>query len=236
MSHNRPRRIVVGITGATGAVFGVRILQQLSTMDVETHLVMSHWGRRTIEHETTHSAEEVRALADVVHGIGDQAASISSGSFRTDAMVIAPCSVRTMAAIAHGLADNLITRTADVMLKERRQLLLLVRESPLNDIHLQNMLTVSRAGAVVLPPVPAFYSLPQTVDDIVDHIVGRALDQLGFERDDFPRWDGHMRRMHAENDASQTESPTPRPGGGVDAFADTFDEATQDADPGSSGL
>ncbi len=199
MPRARPTRIAVAITGATGAVFGVRMLQRLTDLGVETHLVVSQWGRRTIEHETPYSAQEVRAMAHVVHGIGDQGAPMSSGSFRMDGMVIAPCSVRTMAAIAHGLADNLITRTADVMLKERRQLLLLVRESPLNDIHLQNMLTVSRAGAVVFPPVPAFYSLPKTLDDVVDHIVGRALDQLGLEPEDLPRWDGQLARQHADH-------------------------------------
>jgi flavin prenyltransferase len=189
-TSHRPTRIAVAITGATGAIFGVRMLQRLRTMDVETHLLVSQWGRRTIEHETDYSVQDVRALADVSHPVGDQAATLSSGSFRLDALAIAPCSMRTLAAIAHGLADNLITRTADVVLKERAALLLLTREAPLNDIHLQNMLTVSRAGAVIFPPVPAFYMRPGSIDDLVDHVVGRALDQLGLEADDLRRWDG----------------------------------------------
>lgn len=201
MSERR-LRIAVAVTGATGAMFGVRILQRLGAMDVETHLVVSKWGRRTIEHETQYTLDAVRAMADVVHSVGDQAATLSSGSFRLDGMVIAPCSMRTVAAVAHGLADNLITRTADVVLKERRKLLLLARESPLSDIHLQNLLTVSRAGAVVFPPVPAFYNQPRSLDDMLDHIAGRALDQLGLESADLRRWDGKL--THAE------DSPLPR--------------------------
>lgn len=229
----RPRRIAVAITGATGAVFGVRMLQRLREMDVETHLVISQWGRRTIEHETAYSAEEVRAMADVVHGIGDQGATMSSGSFRMEGMVIAPCSARTLAAIAHGLADNLVTRTADVMLKERRQLLLMVREAPLNDIHLENMLKVSRAGAVISPPVPAFYTRPQTIDDIVDQIVGRVLDQFGLEQKDLTRWDGELGRPQPRRSRPAVSPPVQQPretahapadaGHGGDAFADTFD-------------
>lgn len=200
----RPPRIAVAITGATGAIFGVRMLERLSTMDVETHLLVSSWGRRTIEHETACSVRDLRALADVSHSIGDQAATLSSGSFRLDALAIAPCSVRTLAAIAHGLADNLITRTADVVLKERKKLLLLVREAPLSDIHLQNMLTASRAGAVIFPPVPAFYMRPDSIDNLVDHVVGRALDQLGLEPDELRRWDGQLGRVAppADDEAS----------------------------------
>lgn len=190
----RPTRIAVAVTGATGAVFGVRILQRLAAMDVETHLVVSQWGRRTIEHETSYSMAEVRAMADVVHSIGDQASRLSSGSFRIDGMVIAPCSVRTVAAVANGLADNLITRAADVVLKERRKLVLLVREAPLNDIHLHNLLTLSRAGAIVFPPMPAFYNQPRSLDDMVDHIAGRALDQFGLEPTDIRRWNGKLTR------------------------------------------
>lgn len=254
MSETRRRRMAVAITGATGAVFGVRLLQKLGGMDVETHLVISKWGRRTIEHETLFSVEDVREMADVVHGIGDQGATMSSGSFRMDGMVVAPCSVRTMAAIAHGLADNLVTRTADVMLKERRKLLLMVREAPLNDIHLQNMLTVSRAGAVVFPPVPAFYTRPQTIDDIVDQIVNRALDQLGLEQDDVQRWDGKLGRRAEERtqggpgrDAPQDHTEPsgealgtgsaggPAAGRAGDAFADTFERERALPGVGSSG-
>jgi flavin prenyltransferase len=225
MNQQRPRRIAVGITGATGAVYGVRLLERLAAMDVETHLVVSSWGRRTIEHETVHSIAEVRAMADVVHPLGDQGAPMSSGSFRMDGMIIAPCSVRTMAAIAHGLADNLITRTADVMLKERRPLLLMVRETPLNDIHLQNMLTVSRAGAVVFPPVPAFYTLPRSIDDIVDQTVSRALDQIGLESGDTRRWDGELGRRGDERASTgDTWVGAPDAGRGGDAFASTFED------------
>jgi flavin prenyltransferase len=201
----RPPRIAVAITGATGAVFGVRMLQRLRRTDAETHLIISPWGRRTIEHETDFPVREVHAMADVFHPIGNQAATLSSGSFRLDAMVVAPCSVRTLAAIAHGLADNLITRTADVVLKERRRLLLMVRESPLSDIHLQNMTTASRAGAVIFPPLPAFYMRPGSIDDLVDHVVGRALDQLGLEPDDLRRWDGRM--GHPGTPATEEASP-----------------------------
>lgn len=242
MSEPRRRRMAVAITGATGAVFGVRMLERLAALDVETHLVISQWGRRTIEHETHCSVEDVRAMADVVHPIGDQGATMSSGSYRLDGMVVAPCSVRTMAAIAHGLADNLITRTADVVLKERGKLLLMVREAPLNDIHLQNMLTVSRAGAIVFPPMPAFYLRPTSIDDLVDHIVNRALDQLGLEPDGVPRWDGRLDRRvdepaqeRAKGGGSPTltdppaESPAgfasgaPDAGHAGDAFSDTFE-------------
>jgi flavin prenyltransferase len=209
----RKPRIAVALTGATGAVFGIRMLERLSTMDVETHLIISRWGRRTIEHETELSVKQVRDLADVSHPIGDQAATLSSGSFRTDALVVAPCSVRTLAAIAHGLADNLITRTADVVLKERKTLLLLVREAPLNDIHLQNMLTASRAGAVIFPPVPAFYMQPSSLDDVVDHIVTRGLDQLGFESDGRWRWDGHLRHRHKHDETVPPASAISPEGG-----------------------
>lgn len=188
-------RYAIAITGATGAIFGVRMLQRLAAAGVETHLIVSQWGRRTIEHETPYTVEELRRTADVVHSIGDQAATLSSGSFRLDGMVIAPCSVRTMAAIAHGLADNLITRTADVVLKERRKLVLMVREAPLSDIHLRNMLAASQAGAVIFPPMPAFYNRPQSIDDVVDHIVGRTMDQLGLDPADLHRWDGRLDRM-----------------------------------------
>lgn len=247
---DRPRRIAVAVTGATGAPFGVRILQRLAQARVETHLILSQWGRRTIEHETPFSVADVKAMADVVHPVGDQSATLSSGSFRLDGMIIAPCSMRTLAAISHGLADNLITRTADVVLKERRPLVLLVRETPLNFIHLQNMLTAHQAGAIIVPPVPAFYNRPESVDDLVDHIAGRALDQLGLEPADLHRWDGVLRpavrthpasaersapmgagddRDHSSNGRGPSR-PSAKPGGhtpaigeGGDAFKDTFE-------------
>ena len=192
MSDHRPRRLIVGMTGATGSVYGIRLLQALQGSDVETHLVISGWGARTLVHETPYSLEQVRALATRAYSDNDQGAALSSGSFLTAGMVIAPCSMRTLSAIAHGQGENLVHRAADVVLKERRRLVLLVREAPLSDIHLENMLKLSRMGVVMLPPVPAFYSHPQTLDDIVNHIVSRTLDQFGIPAPFAKRWDGHM--------------------------------------------
>jgi 4-hydroxy-3-polyprenylbenzoate decarboxylase len=186
-------RLIVGITGATGTIFGVRLLQILEGSDVETHLVLSNWAARTLAHETEHAVDEVRRMATQNYQIGDQGAAISSGSFLTRGMIVAPCSMRTLAAIATGQGDNLIHRAADVTLKERRKLVLLVRESPFSDIHLENMLKLSRMGVSIVPPVPAFYNRPQTIDDLVNHIVQRALDQLGIHLDVARRWDGVMR-------------------------------------------
>ena len=188
----RPPRIAVAITGATGAIFGIRVLERLSTLGVETHLIVSHWGRRTIEHETDHTMRDVREMAHTVHAVTNQASLLSSGSFRIDGMIIAPCSVRTVAAIATGLADNLITRAADVVLKERHKLVLVVRESPLSEIHLENLLKLARMGVTVFPPMPAFYNHPKSVDDVVDHIVVRALDQFGLVVEDAARWVGRL--------------------------------------------
>lgn len=188
------RRIIVGITGATGAIFGIRLLQALRAAEVETHLVLSKWGLQTIEHETGVSAEQLRELASVNHGSTNMAATVSSGSFFTDGMVIAPCSMRTLGAIAHGYGDSLVHRSADVILKERRKLVLLPRETPLSEIHLENMLKLARMGVTMLPPMPAFYNRPQTIDDIVDHIVARVLDQFGIAADFAKRWDGNLSR------------------------------------------
>ena len=185
-------RLIVAITGATGITYGVRLLERLRDADVETHLVISRWGARTLLHETSWSKEQVEALATAVYAQNDMGAAIASGSFKTDGMIIAPCSAKTLAAIAHGYGDNLIHRAADVVLKERRRLVLGVREAPLSDIHLENMLKLSRMGVVILPPVPAFYHLPKTVDDIVDHTVSRMLDQFGIEVPGMPRWSGEM--------------------------------------------
>ena len=185
-------KIIVAITGATGAIYGVRILQRLREAGAETHLVISRWGARTLLHETPYSREQVEALATVNYAPGDMGAAISSGSFRTDGMVIAPCSAKTLAAIAHGFGENLVHRAADVVLKERRKLVLVVREAPLSDIHLENMLKLSRMGGVVLPPMPAFYNHPQTVDDVVDHTVSRVLDQFGLDAGGSERWTGEM--------------------------------------------
>src|SRR5688572_33268617 len=185
-------KIIVGITGATGAIYGVRILERLREAGAETHLVISRWGARTLLHETPYTREQVEALASVTYAPSDMGAAISSGSFQTAGMIIAPCSAKTLAAIAHGYGENLIQRAADVVLKERRKLVLAVREAPLSEIHLENMLKLSRMGAVILPPMPAFYNHPVTVDDIVDHTVARVLDQFGIEMRGALRWSGEM--------------------------------------------
>lgn len=183
-------RVVVAMTGASGAIYGVRLLEALRGEPVETHLVMSEWARKTIIWETDYRPAAVAKLADRVYPEEDMGAPIGSGSFLTDGMIVAPCSMRSLAAIANGLSSNLVHRAADVTLKERRKLLLLVRESPLSVIHLENMLRVSRAGAVVVPPVPAFYARPRSLDEMVDHTVGRLLDHFGIERGLVRRWSG----------------------------------------------
>jgi len=185
-------RIIVGITGASGSIFGIRTLQVLKDAGVETHLVLSKWGSRTLLHETQVTVDYVKSLAAFTYADNDQGAAISSGSFLTDGMIIAPCSVRSLAAIAHGHGDNLIHRAADVILKERRKLVLMVRETPLSDIHLENMLKLSRMGVVIMPPVPAFYTNPQSLDDVVDHLVMRGLDALGIHVDVAARWEGKL--------------------------------------------
>lgn len=200
--HRRPRRIVVGISAATGAIYGIRVLEKLAAAGVESHLIISKWARRTIEHETGTSVASVEHRASVVHRPGDQASVLSSGSFRTDGMIIAPCSVRSAASIAHGVADNLLLRAADVIIKERKPLVLMVRETPLSVIHLENLVALARAGVTIFPPVPAFYGQPSTIDDIVDHTVSRALDQLGVEDDHVRRWDGRLDRP------GQVDEPT----------------------------
>lgn len=181
-------RIIVAITGASGIVYGVRALQALRRLGVETHLVVSPAGHLTREHETDLSRAELEGLADVVHRPGDVGAAISSGSFRTMGMLVAPCSMRTLGEIASGITGSLISRAADVSLKERRRLVLLAREAPLTSIHLRNMTAVTEAGGVVFPPVPAFYTLPRSIGELVDQTVGRALDLFGLEAGTFPRW------------------------------------------------
>lgn len=183
-------RLVVAITGASGAIFGIRALEQLQKLSVETHLIVSRWARTTIAHETNYSLAQVEALGSFVHHEDNQAAPVSSGSFKTDGMIVAPCSMRTLGAIRGGFGETLICRAADVILKERRKLVLLARESPFSEIHLENMLTLARMGAVILPPVPAFYNRPKDIDDIVNHIVGRLLDQFGLESPGLARWEG----------------------------------------------
>ncbi len=185
-------KLIVGITGATGTMFGVRLLQMLYGSGIETHLVMSRWAARTLVHETPYKIKEVQRMASHYYAAGDQGAAISSGSFVTLGMVIAPCSMRSLAAIAHGLGDNLIHRAADVTLKERRKLVLVVRESPFNEIHLENMIKLSRMGVVILPPMPAFYNHPQNLDDLINHITMRIIDQFDIHLDVMNRWDGTM--------------------------------------------
>ena len=186
-----PRRVIVGISGASGAVYGARLLQALQDMpNVESHLVVSDAGWRNLRHELDMDRASVEALADVVHDLANVGASIASGAFAAHGMVVAPCSMRTLAAVAHGLADNLLTRAADVVLKERRRLVLMVRESPLHLVHLRNMATVTEMGGIVCPPMPAFYQRPTSVGEIVDHSVARVLDLLGLEHALAPQWQG----------------------------------------------
>ena len=192
-----PRRLIVALTGATGTIFGVRLLETLQGTDIETHLVMSKWAVPTLVHETSYTIEQVQQLATRVYPLADQGAAISSGSFITMGMVVVPCSMRTLSAIAHGLGDNLIHRAADVILKERRRLVLAIREAPLSEIHLENMLKLSRMGVGICPPMPAFYTRPQTIDDIVNYTVARLLDQLDIHLEIHNRWIG-MTEVGAE--------------------------------------
>ena len=185
------RRIVVAITGATGAVYGVRLLQRLGACPgVETHLVVSDAASLTLHQEVGLQKRDVEALAHVVHRNREIGASIASGSFQTDGMVIAPCSMKTLAAVAHGLSDNLIARAADVILKERRRLVLMVRETPFNLAHLRNMTAVTEMGGIVFPPLPSFYNRPASIDEMVDHTVARVMDLLGVDNSLAPRWAG----------------------------------------------
>lgn len=184
-------RIVIGISGATGAVYAIRLLQVLRELGAQTHLVVSKSGWLTVAQETGMGKKQLIALADVHHDIDDVGSTIASGSYRTHGMVIAPCSMRSLAAVAHGFNDNLLTRAADVTLKERRTLVLLARETPLTLAHLRNMTLATEMGARIMPPVPAFYAHPRTVQDIVDHTVWRVLDQLGLiDEDSYARWSG----------------------------------------------
>lgn len=188
------RRFVVGMTGATGAIFGIRLLEALKACDVESHLIVSKWAQQTIEHETPYSLDQVCALATVTYTAADMGAAIASGSFITEGMVIIPCSMRTLSSIAHGYGEHLVHRAADVILKERRRLVLVTRESPLSEVHLENMLKLARIGVTILPPMPAFYNHPQSIADIVDHVVARVLDQFGIVAPFAKRWDGRMEK------------------------------------------
>lgn len=183
--------LIVAITGASGAIFGIRMLEILQKMpEIKTHLIISKSAGLTIASETNHKISEVKALADKAYNIEDIGACLASGSFKTDGMIIAPCSIKTMSAIAHSYCDNLISRAADVTLKERRKLVLMLRETPLHLTHLRNMTLVAENGGIIYPPVPAFYSNPETIDDLVNHTVYRALDLFGINDDNLKRWNG----------------------------------------------
>jgi flavin prenyltransferase len=192
MTQATPSRLIVGITGASGTIYGIRLLERLRALGVETHLILSRWGARTLIHETSYTVEQVRQLATRTYAPADQGAAVSSGSFLTMGMIVLPCSMRTLGAIAHGVGETLIPRAADVVLKERRRLVLGVREAPFHEIHLENMLKLTRMGAIVSPPVPAFYNRPRSIDDLVDHTVTRMLDLFGLHTTDTARWDGEM--------------------------------------------
>jgi flavin prenyltransferase len=209
MRHKAPRRLVVAITGATGAVYGIRLLQMLKAARVETHLVVSRWGARTLIHETPHSLAEVKAMATRSYSENDQGAAVSSGSFLTMGMVIAPCSMKTLSAIAHGHNDDLVHRAADVVLKEKRRLVLVVREAPLSEIHLENMLKLARMGVVITPPVPAFYNHPETIDDLVDHTVARILDLFDIHLET-TRWSGKLSAGHPGDGSIAGKATLPR--------------------------
>lgn len=185
---DQKQRLIIGISGASGVIYGVRLLEALRTLPVETHLVMTRTAEVTLAHETDLKVAAVRKLADKSYKIDDLAAAISSGSFRTLGMIVAPCSMRSLGEIAHGISSNLLTRAADVNLKERRRLVLVARETPLTSTHLRNMLTLSDMGAIVAPPVPAFYNRPKSLDDIVNHTVGRLLDLFGLDTGKVKRW------------------------------------------------
>jgi 4-hydroxy-3-polyprenylbenzoate decarboxylase len=183
-----PQRLIVGISGASGVIYGIRLLETLRALPVESHLVMTKAAEMTLAYETGLKAAQVRALADRSYPAGDVGAAIASGSFRTLGMVVAPCSIRSMSEIATGVTSGLLTRAADVVLKERRRLVLMLRETPLHSGHLRNLLALSEMGAIVAPPVPGFYARPETVDDIVDHSVGRVLDLFGLDSGKVTRW------------------------------------------------
>jgi 4-hydroxy-3-polyprenylbenzoate decarboxylase len=185
---NAPVRLIVGMSGASGAVYGIRLLEALRETPVESHLVMSRAAAMTIAYETDRTAEQVRKLADVAYPVGDIGAAIASGSYRTAGMVVAPCSIRTLSEVATCATSNLLTRAADVVLKERRRLVLLVRETPLHTGHLRMMAQASESGAIIMPPVPAFYSKPQSLDDMIDHTIGRVLDLFDIDNALVKRW------------------------------------------------
>ncbi len=206
------KRLIVGISGASGVIYGIRMLEVLKIMGgVETHLIMSRFARLNIEIETTHTPQYVESLADEVHNHGNQAASMSSGSFKTDGMVIAPCSMKTLSAIANSLADNLLTRAADVVLKERRTLVLMPREAPLHVGHCKLLYEAAQLGVVIAPPMPAFYNQPQTIDDLVNHSVGRVLDLFDLDAGILKRWEGPDVRSARSPEKDHPHRRTPSP-------------------------
>jgi 4-hydroxy-3-polyprenylbenzoate decarboxylase len=205
------RRLIVGISGATGAIYGVRILDVLSRIkDVETHLVLTRAGKMTIQVETPYSVKDVESMANFVHDINNVGASISSGSFRTEGMVVAPCSMKSMGGIAHSVGGDLLVRAADVILKERKRLVLVVRETPLHLGHLENMVVLTRMGAMIFPPVPAFYHRPKTLDDVINQTVTRILDQFDIDVTLFERWSDEGMNRHPDA-ASPTAVASARP-------------------------
>lgn len=186
-----PNRLIIAITGATGAIYGVRLLQVLQAMPgIETHLLVSDAGVQTLHQELEMNRKDVESLADVVHNVREIGASIASGSFQSDGMIVAPCSMKTLASIAHGLSENLISRAADVVLKERRRLVLMVRETPFNLAHLRNMTAVTEMGGIIFPPLPSFYHHPKNIEEMVNHTVGRVLDLFAISHALTPRWNG----------------------------------------------
>jgi 4-hydroxy-3-polyprenylbenzoate decarboxylase len=195
-----PLRLIIGISGASGVIYGIRLLELLRSTAVQSHVVISKAAEMTISYETDRKASEVKKLADVCYAIGDVGASISSGSFRTEGMIVAPCSVRTMSEIASGVTSTLLTRAADVVLKERRRLVLLVRETPLHAGHLRTMLQVTEMGAIVMPPVPAFYARPATIDDMILQTLGRTLDLFGIDAGVVHRWGDNQQRKRNASD------------------------------------
>jgi 4-hydroxy-3-polyprenylbenzoate decarboxylase len=200
-SNDPSKRLIVGITGASGAVYGIRLLELLRETDIETHLVMSRAAQMTLAAETNLKVADVEALADVVHSNQDVGAACSSGSFQNLGMIVAPCSIKTMAEIATGVTANLISRAADVALKERRRVVLMLRETPLHLGHIKSMAAVTEAGAIVYPPVPAFYAKPKSLDEMVDHTLGRVLDLFGINLGIVNRWTGEKRRPKAQTPA-----------------------------------
>src|SRR5476651_1079247 len=205
-------RLIIAITGATGAVYGVRLLQQLrDTPGVETHLIVSDSAVLTLHQETGLQRRDVEALAHVVHKVRDIGAAIASGSFQSDGMIVAPCSMKTLASVAHGLSDNLIARAADVVLKERRRLVLMVRETPFNLAHLRNMTAVTEMGGIIFPPLPGFYNRPASIAEMVDHTCGRVLDLFGIDHELGPRWQGL--RAEAGRAAASAAAPANKPSG-----------------------